>query len=570
MKKHYLSLLAAGALLAVGCSDDAGSPVGNSTVVDVSTTVAEIPYYFGGFTIAPSTGVVYDAGTGTAVGQLLEDGTVVSLSDGVTTPIAVVDTTVLPSLSTAGYLVNKNGVVSDVSGTPLGTLNADGATITLLDGSVVNLAGEVLIAAPTVVDTATGTVSASSGQTVIPGTSSAAVLPTSSAAILPVSSSSAVVNPASSSSTVVSGSITVSGSLTQNVQKNQAIQTVVFSGVKSEPSRSWSLYFLQCSYDQNSSTYTISGTVPEYFQEGTSSDKFTFDGTEFTLTLNVGNASAAVSSSSSAYVYSVAQSSSSARSSSSVAKSSSSYSGGTSTELKVVSGGASGSGWATRYWDCCKPSCSWTENAGSGNEAKMCSASGSQITDYSTTSICGGGSAATCTSQIPIIVNDNLAYAFAAVPAANGGACGKCFALTFDGTGKYETKGPHQSLKGKVLVVMASNVGTDVNQGQFDILIPGGGVGMYNGCSAFGWGSQGKQYGGLLSDCEESVGYSKSGNALTTARKECLVNKCNSVFSNDSKAKEGCLFLANWMNAAGNPNHTYKEVECPAALKAQY
>lgn len=93
---------------------------------------------------------------------------------------------------------------------------------------------------------------------------------------------------------------------------------------------------------------------------------------------------------------------------------------------------------------------------------------------------------------------------------------------------------------------------------------------MYNGCAAFGWDSQGKQYGGLLSDCEEEVGYDKSGSALTSARKSCLTSKCNSVFANDSQAKQGCLFLANWMNAAGNPNHTYQEVECPAALKAQY
>ena len=36
--------------------------------------------------------------------------------------------------------------------------------------------------------------------------------------------------------------------------------------------------------------------------------------------------------------------------------------------IEYVSGGLSGSGFASRYWDCCKPSCSWTENAGSGNE----------------------------------------------------------------------------------------------------------------------------------------------------------------------------------------------------------
>ena len=51
----------------------------------------------------------------------------------------------------------------------------------------------------------------------------------------------------------------------------------------------------------------------------------------------------------------------------------------------------------------------------------------------------------------------------------------KCFALTFTGTGKYETKANHQALKGKTLVVMASNIGYDVENGQFDMMIPGGG-----------------------------------------------------------------------------------------------
>lgn len=575
MKKRYLAFFAASALLAWNCGESSNSASSNGGISQ-SPSVADYPYYLGGFTIDPATGVVYNAATGVAEGQLLADGTVVSLSDGVT-PILVCDTTLLPSLSSAGYLINKNGTVTDLNGTMLGNLAEDQATIRLADGSLVDLAGNVIalpendsLLIPQNPDSLI--VSSASGPDVPNISSSQTDIPMSSGGEIPVpgSSSSSQVLPASSAS-VQPGNVT--GSLTQNVQKGQSIETVIFSGVASEPTRSWNLHFLQMTYDKDKGTYTISGTVPDWFQEGSTSDKLTIDGKEYTITLNVGNVSASSSS------VSVEPSSSSVRSSSSAqvvvrssssAKSSSSVSGGTSTELKVVAGGASGSGWATRYWDCCKPSCSWTENAGSGNEAKMCSASGSKISNFNETSICNGGVASTCTSQIPIIVNDNLAYAFAAVPASNGGACGKCFALTFDGTGKYETKAPHQSLKGKVLVVMASNVGTDVSQGQFDVMIPGGGVGLYNGCSAFGWGDQGEQYGGLLSDCETEVGYNKSGSALTSARKSCLTNKCNTVFANDSQAKQGCLFLANWMNAAGNPNHTYQEVECPAALKAQY
>ena len=265
-------------------------------------------------------------------------------------------------------------------------------------------------------------------------------------------------------------------------------------------------------------------------------------------------------------------SSSSAKSSSSSAKSSSSSEQKSSSSqqpeaepLKYVQGGHSGSGWATRYWDCCMPSCGWNENSG-GNPTMYCDAKGKNRVEGGQ-SICSGGQNTTCTSQIPIIVNDRVAYAFAAVPAADGGKCGKCFALEFTGEGKYETKANHQALRGKTLVVMASNIGGDVNHGQFDVMIPGGGLGAFDGCSQMGWGNQGEKYGGLLSNCENEVGYDGD---LLNKRKECLSRKCNEVFKNDEQAKEGCLFLATWMEAAGNPNHNFKEVECPQALKAKW
>ena len=265
-------------------------------------------------------------------------------------------------------------------------------------------------------------------------------------------------------------------------------------------------------------------------------------------------------------------SSSSAKSSSSSAKSSSSSEQKSSSSqqpeaepLKPVQGGHSGSGWATRYWDCCMPSCGWNENSG-GNPTMYCDARGKNRVEGGQ-SICSGGQNTTCTSQIPIIVNDKVAYAFAAVPAADGGKCGKCFALEFTGEGKYETKANHQALRGKTLVVMASNIGGDVNHGQFDVMIPGGGLGAFDGCSQMGWGNQGEKYGGLLSNCENEVGYDGD---LLNKRKECLTRKCNEVFKNDEQAKEGCMFLATWMEAAGNPNHNFKEVECPQALKARW
>ena len=260
-------------------------------------------------------------------------------------------------------------------------------------------------------------------------------------------------------------------------------------------------------------------------------------------------------------------SSSSAKSSSSVQSSSSSKPAGGCPNIQKKNG-AKGEGWATRYWDCCKPHCSWPEHA-HGNYSKQCTNKGkNESTDWGGGSVCSGGGLMTCTSQVPFTVDgcDEMGFAFAAVPASNGGDCGKCFQLTFTGKGKYSTDANHRAIKDKKLIIMVTNIGGDVNQGQFDIMIPGGGFGAFNGCGQMGWNIPGnsEQYGGLLSDCEKETKYNAS-KTLT-----CLQEKCKSAFSNDSQAKEGCLFLAGFMHAAGNPLHNYEEVECPQVLKDKY
>ncbi len=427
---------------------------------------------------------------------------------------------------------------------------------------------------PTSSVTAPVTVSSSSVTTPVIASSSSVAAPISSAT---VATSSQTSQPKSSSSSKAAdsgkiGSITYTGSLTQTISRGGSITTIKFSGLKSKPSRQswniWSISDSDCKYDESAKTFTISGTVHKDIGVGEVTEKWSMDGTTVTLTINVTDGSTTKSSSSKKVASSSSQQTQQSKSSSSKTVSSSTSNSGTSVELKYISGGKSGKGFASRYWDCCKPHCSWPEHA-HGNYAKQCTNKGTkESTDWGGGSVCSGGGLMTCTSQIPTVVNDSLAYAFAAVPAADGGSCGKCYALKFTGEGsdgkggKKNTKN-HQMLKGKILVVMATNIGQDVKQGQFDVLIPGGGVGLFNGCASMGWGNTGKQYGGLLAECEgDSQGYS--------AQKECLEKKCEKAFANDAKAKEGCMFLATWMEAAGNPIHEYKEVECPAGLKAMY
>lgn len=258
---------------------------------------------------------------------------------------------------------------------------------------------------------------------------------------------------------------------------------------------------------------------------------------------------------------SIAHSSSSRMSSSSARSSSSAKSSSSSQQQvllpKVISGAQTKSGYATRYWDSCKPHCAW-EGKG-GPVARTCKADGTSRANSDENSVCDGGSAGTCFDQTPQIVNDTIAYAFAATPGG-GNDCGKCYMLTFKGTGASATNTPtdshHKKIKGKHLIVMSSNIGYDVSHNQFDLMIPGGGPGAFNGCQKMGISCAGAQYGGFLTTCNY--------------KKDCLINMCNQEYSNNTSLKNGCLFLANWMDAANNPEVDFVEVECPQALKDKY
>lgn len=472
----------------------------------------------------------YDSSTGTVTAL---DGSVI---------VTGVDTSTLLRITPERTIIGLNGMITDFNNNVL----YDPATDP-------NKLGQSSNSTPA--ETPASSSSVASTPAVTTTSSSAKTVTSSTTTVEAKSSSSKAESSSAKEEGGKIGDVTYKGSLEQDVANGGTIETIVFSNVQSNPddSRNWKLYFLDMKYDASAKTYTVSGTINSDHKDKSMSETLKMNGNDVTITLNIG--SAAKGDITSKPKSSSAKSEETAASSTSVQAE----------ELKYVNGGASGEGWATRYWDCCKPSCAWNENSG-GNPTKTCTLQGNTV-GPGDQSVCSGGQAAVCTSQIPFAVNDNLAYGFAAVPAADGGKCGKCFALEFTGEGKYETKSPHQALKGKILVVMVSNIGGDVNHGQFDVMIPGGGVGAFNGCSSV-WGNNlGAQYGGLLSDCEESVGYNGD---LTKKRRECLTEKCNSVFANHKDAKEGCLFLANWMQAAGNPKHKYREVECPSALKAKW
>ncbi len=83
-----------------------------------------------------------------------------------------------------------------------------------------------------------------------------------------------------------------------------------------------------------------------------------------------------------------------------------------------------------------------------------------------------------------------------------------------------------------------------MGQGHFDLMMPGGGVGIFNGCSAQ-WGAPsngwGQRYGGISSRGE-----------------------CSQL---PAALQKGCYFRFDWFKNADNPNVEFRELpSCPSQL----
>lgn len=272
-------------------------------------------------------------------------------------------------------------------------------------------------------------------------------------------------------------------------------------------------------------------------------------------------------------------------------------------------------GWNTRYWDACKPHCSWLKESSndltradtSSNEAyaadlmtaRNCNIHDVEVPTFTlgnvskawmgyegTRSACGDEKEAgvfTCTDMAPIAVNDTLAYAYVAGTADS--KCGKCYHLQYDGHFKDEfemnpPKATHKALKGKHLVVMASNIGMDVAggnpnlpAGQFDLMVPGGGVGAFDALSVqvngkdVNWGAG---FGGFLTECQKNTNCGTEGSL--DCYQTCIKDMCDAAFGNAGLPNllRGCHWFADWYMAADNPTYYIEEVECPQYLIDHY
>jgi len=194
-------------------------------------------------------------------------------------------------------------------------------------------------------------------------------------------------------------------------------------------------------------------------------------------------------------------------------------------------------GTTTRYWDCCKPSCAWNYKANVTKEVNACLKDGSIAPIAWTTSGCAaGGQAFMCNDQQPWAINDKLSYGFAAANIEGSDEehwCCACFKITFTST----------SIAGKQMIVQVTNTGGDLGNNHFDIQMPGGGLGLFDGCSAqFNTDAKkwGNQYGGLTSE-----------------------SQCDLL---PKVLQPGCHWRYGWFEDADNPAMEFEEVQCPQEL----
>jgi hypothetical protein len=101
--------------------------------------------------------------------------------------------------------------------------------------------------------------------------------------------------------------------------------------------------------------------------------------------------------------------------------------------------------------------------------------------------------------------------------------------------------------------VQITNIG-GISADQFDLLIPGGGVGAVGPAACmgqFGSADIGPASGGILASCGD---------------KTCVQTKCQAAFSGKPDLLAGCDWFVGWFNAADNPDFVFKQIACPAAI----
>ncbi|KAF2748969.1 glycoside hydrolase family 45 protein [Sporormia fimetaria CBS 119925] len=200
----------------------------------------------------------------------------------------------------------------------------------------------------------------------------------------------------------------------------------------------------------------------------------------------------------------------------------------------------SGEAITTRFWDCCKPSCSWRGKASVSQPIQDCDINDAPHNNPNQGSGCGtGGTAYTCNNQQPWAVNDTLSYGFAGVfltghPETEDFWCCACYQLDF-------TSDP---LKGKSMIVQASNSAFEVNKvNRFSLAVPGGNTTSQDACS--------RQY-----NVDQSV-FGATGSGVGS------LDECDRL---PEQLRDACRWRFDWFQDAQYPTANFHRVACPKEI----
>jgi hypothetical protein len=89
---------------------------------------------------------------------------------------------------------------------------------------------------------------------------------------------------------------------------------------------------------------------------------------------------------------------------------------------------------------------------------------------------------------------------------------------------------------------------------QLDLLVPGGGVGVFPNACPMQWGTSdlGDPYGGFRRTCGDNA--------------SCVRSRCEAVFGNKPELLAGCNWFLGWFSNVNNPRVVFKQIACPAAI----
>jgi len=233
----------------------------------------------------------------------------------------------------------------------------------------------------------------------------------------------------------------------------------------------------------------------------------------------------------------------------------------------------------THYWDCCKPSCGWNDApVMANNEGEVldtCTAVTSGTFDEIVeidipwaASSCEGGPASMCTDQLPWIEGDTLYGYVANQDTGDKADCGTCYELLFeDATGSGVTRG-------LVQVTNKGGMGSDgPNKAVFDLAVPGGGFGDFDGCTDVpGWTVY-TEDGGPCSQSGDTASCWRYGGFGDAAL-------CGESFHGDPMSQQACedvlfgFFPPGWQASGYVPRGNTKVlarrvIDCPAELTSK-